>query len=148
MASPSNDDVSLLIGGKVHSQWTAYSIDSDLLVAAHAWEVRLAKPAGKMPANIVKGAAVEVKVGGETVLVGYVDQVRRRTAKNEKSLTISGRDYAAILRDCSAPIFTAKQVTLAEVIAAKPSAPWDAKYARGGVAPDRFVEGVYASLAH
>jgi prophage tail gpP-like protein len=32
-------------------------------------------------------------------------------------LTISGRDFAAILRDCSAPIFTAKQVTLAEVIA-------------------------------
>ncbi|CAB3764093.1 phage baseplate assembly protein [Paraburkholderia humisilvae] len=117
MASPSNDDVSLLIGGKVHSQWTAYSIDSDLLVPADAWEVRLAKPAGKMPANIVKGAAVEVKVGGETVLVGYVDQVRRRTAKNEKSLMISGRDYAAILRDCSAPIFTAKQVTLDEVIA-------------------------------
>ena len=42
----------------------------------------------------------------------------------------------------------AQKKTLAEVIAAKPSAPWDAKYARGGVAPDRFVEGVYASLAH
>lgn len=116
MASP-NSDVSLLIGGKVHTQWTAYSIDSDLLVPADAWEVRLSKPKGPMPADVKKGAAVQVKVGRETVLVGYVDQVRRRTSKTEKSLTISGRDYAAILRDCSAPIFTAKQVTLEEVVA-------------------------------
>ena len=42
----------------------------------------------------------------------------------------------------------AQKKTLAEVIAAKPSAPWDAKYARGGVSPDRFVESVYASLEH
>jgi hypothetical protein len=33
------------------------------------------------------------------------------------------------------------------VIAARPSAPWDAAYGRGGVAPDRFVESVYRSLA-
>jgi hypothetical protein len=36
--------------------------------------------------------------------------------------------------------------TLAEVIAAKPTAPWDAKYGRGAMSPDRFVESVYASL--
>lgn len=112
-----NDGVSLLIGGKAHSNWTAYSIDSDLLTPADAWEVKLAKPAGKMPDSVTAGASVQVKVGGDTVLVGYVDQIRRRTAKTEKSLTISGRDNAAILRDCSAPIFTAKQVTLPEVIA-------------------------------
>jgi len=38
--------------------------------------------------------------------------------------------------------------SLADVIAAKPSAPWDATYARGGVPPDRFVESVYLSLKH
>ena len=38
--------------------------------------------------------------------------------------------------------------TLAETIAAKPTAQWDATYARGGAAPDRFVESVYLSLAH
>lgn len=115
MPTPDNT-VSLLIGGKTHSKWTSYSIDSDLLVAADAWEVTLVKPAGEMPADVKSGAAVEVRVGSETVLVGYVDSVRRRTGRSQKSLTISGRDLAAILRDCSAPIFTAKQVTLAEVV--------------------------------
>lgn len=38
--------------------------------------------------------------------------------------------------------------SLADVIAAKPTAPWDAAYGRGGVAPDRFVESVYLSLKH
>jgi len=38
--------------------------------------------------------------------------------------------------------------TLAEVIAAKPSAQWDATYARGGASPERFVESVYLSLKH
>lgn len=115
MPTPDNT-VSLLIGGKKHSSWTSYSIDSDLLTPADAWDVRLVKPAGKMPDSIKSGAAVEVRVGSDTVLVGYVDNVKRRTGKAQKSLAISGRDLAAILRDCSAPIFTAKQVTLQEVV--------------------------------
>ncbi|KAF1051695.1 MAG: hypothetical protein GAK41_01251 [Burkholderia gladioli] len=116
MASP-NNDVTLLIGGKAHSAWSSYSIDSDLLTPADAWDVRLARPTGKMSDTVKAGAHVQVKVGDDTVLFGYVDQVRRRTSKTEKTLSISGRDYAAILRDCSAPIFTAKQVSLAEVVA-------------------------------
>ncbi|RQZ74794.1 phage tail protein [Burkholderia glumae] len=116
MATP-DETVSVLIGGHVHSKWTAYSIDSDLLTPADAWEVRLAKPNGPMPASVAAGSPVQVKVGTDTVLVGYVDGVRRRTGKSQKSLAIHGRDLAAILRDCSAPIFSAKQVTLQDVVA-------------------------------
>ncbi len=36
--------------------------------------------------------------------------------------------------------------SLAEVIAAKPSAQWDAAYAHGGATPDYFVESVFLSL--
>jgi cyclase len=36
--------------------------------------------------------------------------------------------------------------SLAEVIAAKPTAQWDATYGHGGAPPDRFVESVYLSL--
>ncbi len=112
-----NDSVSVLIAGRSHSEWTSYSIDSDLLVPADDWEVRLARPTGAMPSGVASGAAVEVRVGNDTVLKGYVDTIRRKTSKTEKSLMIRGRDYAAILRDCSAPIFTARQVTLDEIVA-------------------------------
>jgi len=42
----------------------------------------------------------------------------------------------------------AQNRALADVIAAKPTAQWDATYARGSAAPDRFVESVYQSLKH
>jgi hypothetical protein len=38
--------------------------------------------------------------------------------------------------------------SLAEVIAAKPTAQWDAVYGRGGATASQFVETVYSSLKH
>ncbi|MEO6209007.1 MAG: hypothetical protein ABIQ10_02665 [Gemmatimonadaceae bacterium] len=42
----------------------------------------------------------------------------------------------------------AQKKSLTEVIAAKPTAQWDATYARGGVPPANFVETVWGSLPH
>ena len=55
------------------------------------------------------------------------------------------RDMLAGVRD-KVSALVAQKKTLAEVIAAKPTASWDAKYGHGGVSPARFVESVYASL--
>ncbi|MDR5803398.1 phage baseplate assembly protein [Caballeronia sp. LZ001] len=138
MASHS-ESVALLIDAKAHSEWSSYWIDSDLLTPADAWEVRLSHGAGG-PLSVQCGSRVQVKVGRDTVLIGHVDQVRRRTSKDEKTLTISGRDLVGVLRDASAPVFTARQVGLAEVVAnvvkplgitkirisrAQPHAAWD-----------------------
>lgn len=111
------DVVSLLIGGKVHSTWGTYSIDSDLMTPADAWGVRLGLPEKAFPPEVKKGAAVEARVGADTVLRGRVDTVTRRVGRPQRVLEMSGRDNAAILVDCSAPIFVAKEVTLAEIVA-------------------------------
>lgn len=121
MDSPDNqgsapdNEIALLIDGRAHAYWSTYSIDSDLLIPADAWHVTLTQPLGETSNRVAAGAHVEVRVGRDTVLMGYVDDVQRKTSRHEKTLMLHGRDYAAILRDCSAPIFTAKQVTLAEV---------------------------------
>jgi cyclase len=57
------------------------------------------------------------------------------------------RDMLTGVRDKVQALASQKK-TLAEVIAAKPTARWDAAYAHGGAAPDRFVESVYLSLVH
>lgn len=111
------NEVSLLIGGKVHSTWSTYSIDSDLMTPADAWEVGLGLPEKVFPLEIKAGVAVEVRVGADPVLRGRVDTVTRRTGRPQRALKMSGRDNAAILVDCSAPIFVAKEVTLAEIVA-------------------------------
>ncbi|HBM3103523.1 TPA: phage tail protein, partial [Klebsiella oxytoca] len=43
------DKVSVIVGGKVHSDWSGYSIDSDFLIPADAWSMRLGLPAGIFP---------------------------------------------------------------------------------------------------
>jgi cyclase len=55
------------------------------------------------------------------------------------------RDMLQGVRDKVAAL-AAQNKSLGEVIAARPTASWDATYARGGVSPDRFVESVYTSL--
>ena len=55
------------------------------------------------------------------------------------------RDMLTGVRD-RVQALVAQKKSLAEVLAAKPTARWDAMYARGGTMPDRFVESVYLSL--
>jgi cyclase len=57
------------------------------------------------------------------------------------------RDMLAGVREKVAALVAQKQ-TLAEVIAAKPTAQWDATYGRAGARPEQFVEMVYRSLTH
>lgn len=117
MQNKPEDEVSLLVGGRHHSNWQAYRIDSDLLTPADAWQLTLAKPDGVLPPGAIAGAPVQLQIGGETVLSGRIDDVNHDVSKQSNSLEITGRDGAAVLVDCSAPIFVAKQVTLKEVVA-------------------------------
>lgn len=110
------DQITLLINGVSHSLWEMYSIDSNLLTPADGWQVSLGIDRQTIPASIFEGASVQVKLGNDTVLTGLVDDIDERVAKREHVLTLSGRDYAGILTDCSAPIFTSRQIGLAEVV--------------------------------
>lgn len=111
------DTVELLIAGHAHGNWESYEIDSDLLTPADAWHVTLGMKDGMMPPSVVAGVPVEVRVGGDTVLTGRVDEITHSVNKTGHTFTMSGRDGAAALLDCSAPIFVAKMVSLEEIIA-------------------------------
>lgn len=111
------DKVSVLIAGYVHDDWSSYDLDAHLQTPSDAWRVELAPPAGGIPSSVVPGAPVEVRVGYDTVLVGRVDEVEENLAHARQSLSLSGRDNTAILLDCAAPVFVARQATLAQVVA-------------------------------
>lgn len=117
MPSPS-DKVQLLIAGEVHEDWESYEIDSDLLVPSDAWSVSLGLHDGKMPADAKPAAGVEVRVGGDTVMVGKIDEATLTVDKRAHTLALSGRDGAAVLIDCSAPIFVKRKATLGEIVSA------------------------------
>ncbi|EPO2452385.1 phage baseplate assembly protein [Providencia rettgeri] len=121
MPTPDNtelkDKITLLIGGTSHSDWQTYRIDSDFLKAADAWQLSLGLPEGNFPADAVRGAPVKVKINDDVVLSGRVDTVARDVSRRGVTLSLSGRDDSAILVDCAAPIFSARQLSLDEVIA-------------------------------
>jgi prophage tail gpP-like protein len=108
----------LLIAGQSHEDWATYDVDSDLLIPADAWHVTLGLRDGRLPPAVSAGALVEVRVGDERVMMGRVDEVTHQISRHEQSFSLSGRDKAADLVDCSAPIFVKQQATLGEIVAA------------------------------
>ncbi|WP_261174559.1 phage baseplate assembly protein [Chromobacterium amazonense] len=116
MATPAKHAVSLQINGRQHGDWTHYAIDSDLAMAADGWQVSLGLPGGVFPPDVEPGAMVKVQVGGETVLLGRIDDISHSVSPGSHQLALSGRDLAGMLLDCSAPLFTAKGMTLQDVL--------------------------------
>ena len=112
-----NDAVTVWIGGSglAHKEWMRYSIDSDLMVPADAWEVQLAQPAD-YPAAVVPDASVTLRVGDQVAMSGYIDSVDDDLGRGRHDLKIAGRDGAGILLDCSAPIFKAQKMLLKDVV--------------------------------
>lgn len=111
------DKVSVIVGGKVHSDWSGYGIDSDFLIPADAWSMRLGLPAGIFPEGVARGVPVQVRVGPDVVMTGRIDRVSRTVSRDQVSLSVTGRDGAAILVDCASPLLTSRQASLEEVIA-------------------------------
>lgn len=115
------DRVQLLVGegaaARIQADWIRYDVDSDLLTPADAWSMTLSMPAGRVPAVVRGGAAARLVMGSDTLMVGRVDRVRGRVDKGGATLSITGRDGAGVLLDCSAPVIAEQQLTLAEVVA-------------------------------
>ena len=59
-------------------------------------------PGTMQPRAIVPGQDCTLQLDGETVLTGYVDQVRVRHDAGSHEITVAGRDKAGDLVDCSA----------------------------------------------
>lgn len=113
-----DESVSLLIGGQAHSQWESYEIDSDLLIPADAWQMSLGATDGELPEEVIAGAPVQVRIGNDLVMTGRVDTIEEAISKRDHTFHLFGRDGAAQLVDCSAPIFVRKFSSLEEIVAA------------------------------
>lgn len=111
------DVLEVRIGDVSQKGWQTYEIDSDLLTPADAWRVQLAQPVIELPPQVAEGAPVEVRMTGETVLKGILDERSLLVEKGRHDLMLSGRDMAGVLLDCSAPIFTRSQVSLEQIVA-------------------------------
>lgn len=101
-----------------HADWTAYSIDSDLMIPADAWSFSIGPVVGSLPAALTEGREVLVKMADRVVMTGRIDAITYDVDRNGRSVSINGRDRAGVLVDCAVRPFNKKQATLGEIVAA------------------------------
>jgi prophage tail gpP-like protein len=97
-------EVTAIVGGAAWSNWTSYTVETDILTPAAAWSLEVANPTTPQIAAIEEGAAITLQVGTATVLTGWVDQKVFRSDRQGDLMTLTGRDFSAPLVDCSAPL--------------------------------------------
>jgi len=120
-ADAEHDTVGLVIDGHEHRDWERYEVDSDLLTPADGWRVSIGLPDAKdgvvIPPYVRPWAPVTLTMRGAVIMRGHIDMVESSVGKGEHTLALAGRDLAAVLVDCSAPVFAARQCGLEEIVA-------------------------------
>lgn len=99
-----DDRVELLVGGTLYGGWKAAGVTRALDAASGTYKLTVTdRWAGQaQPWPISPGDQCEVRVAGQTLIVGYVDIVRSSFTAESRSIEIQGRDRAADMVDCSA----------------------------------------------
>lgn len=98
------DQVELLVGGQIYAGWERVAVTRALDAAAGTFSLRVTDrwSVNSKPWEINPGDACEVRLGGETVISGYVDLVRPGFGPESHDVEVQGRDRSADLVDCSA----------------------------------------------
>lgn len=102
-------DVTLRVNGKEFAGWTRVNISAGIDRIARSFDVEITRqwPQSRSLATlglpVVEGDLVEVLIGTDKVLTGFVDSTPLRYDASNVSAGISGRSKTEDLIDCSAP---------------------------------------------
>lgn len=117
MQNKTDDVIALHVDGKKCDTWDGLMIDSDIGVPADAFRFEwFGDDSDVLPSEIKEGKLCDVKVNDETVLKGVIDSTPQRVSRGGVNTTISGRDLAGQMIDCSAPIDSARNLSLSQLI--------------------------------
>lgn len=100
-------DVQLKVGGREYGGWKSVRVSRSIEQIAGTFEVGVSKiwPGRDPERDIVKikmGDACSLEMDGETVITGFVDDVRIKHTSKTHDVTVAGRDATGDLVDCSA----------------------------------------------
>jgi prophage tail gpP-like protein len=116
VATPS-ESIRLSVGGVINEHWTAWSVDSDLLIPADAFELELfTRSASTLPPEVAEGSPCQLLLGDDVVLTGRLDDIDHTVARQRNHVQINGRDLAGFLVDCSTPFVSMQDVSLQQII--------------------------------
>ncbi|KDY55832.1 phage baseplate assembly protein [Escherichia coli] len=94
--------VELYLGGEIFSGWLTVSVRRSLEHLAGSFELGVMMPGVRLPSSVRAGQSLELRIDGQPVITGWLDQVRQRISATRFQITLSGRDKTGDLVDCSA----------------------------------------------
>ena len=110
----------LLVGGQVHGGWTRVEIQRSIEQIAGGFNIGLTTrwPGVGVPIGLREGLPCEVRLGGDTVINGYIDTVELDLTDSRSVVRVEGRDKTGDLVDCSAIHKTGqwRGATLAQIV--------------------------------
>lgn len=98
------NEVTLFVEGKQYTGWKTCAIRDSLESAASTFDLTATEL--DQPVIIQEDSPVEITIGQDLVLTGYVDTTSPRVSSNEHSIRISGRSKTCDAVDCSAEFQT------------------------------------------
>ncbi|HAX5206068.1 TPA: phage tail protein [Escherichia coli] len=95
-------NVELYLGQEIFTGWISVSVRRSLEHLAGTFELGVMMPGQAVPDALTPGGALTLKINGQTVITGWLDQVRQSLRAGCLQITLSGRDKTGDLVDCSA----------------------------------------------
>ena len=102
--TPAQAQVSLRVAGKTFSGWTSITIESSIETVSRSFTV---SAVARWPKELHKlrlrpGSSVEVYVGEDLAITGWIDSLSTSFSGSTHSITVSGRSKTCDLVDCTA----------------------------------------------
>lgn len=96
-------EISLLVNGRVYGGWKTARVTRGIESISGGFELSVSErwEAGAAPWPIYEGDECTLSLAGQRVITGYVDKRSVSYGAGEHSLSVSGRDKAGALVDCS-----------------------------------------------
>lgn len=97
-------DVRLEVAGSLYGGWKSINISRSIEQISGSFNLSVSElwPGQDFARRIKDGDACKVKVDGQTLITGYVDEVRISHGGAAHEVSLSGRDVTGDLVDCSA----------------------------------------------
>lgn len=97
-------EITLTIGSRIFGGWEAMEVRRSIETVAGTFNLTVSEryPGQQKVLAINPGDACRVSLDGDTVITGWIDEVRPSYTDSDHSFSISGRDKTGDLVDCSA----------------------------------------------
>ena len=93
--------VELYLNGKIFSGWKTINVQRSLESMSGRFDLGIAVSPSDDVSALSPGSAMVLKMGSQTVITGYLDELKQQMSGTQKTINISGRDKTCDLVDCA-----------------------------------------------